>query len=81
MVDENKNENDIIVFDIETKKSFDDVGGRDNMHLLGVSVVAAYSYNQKKFFAFDESKIDHFGKLITAWLFFQPLGMFFRSQR
>src|SRR3989338_7156298 len=55
---------DTIVFDIETKKSFDEVGGRDNLHLLGVSVVAAYSYNQKKFFAFEESNLNQFERLI-----------------
>ncbi len=33
-----------LVFDIETKNSFQDVGGKQNMHLLGVSVVGVYSY-------------------------------------
>lgn len=56
--------NDTIVFDVETKKSFEDVGGRDNLHLLGVSVVAAYSYEKDKFFAFDESKINHFEEMV-----------------
>ena len=33
-----------LVFDIETKKSFQEVGGKQNMHLLGVSVVGVYTY-------------------------------------
>jgi DEAD/DEAH box helicase domain-containing protein len=57
---------DTIVFDIETKKSFEEVGGRDNLHLLGISVIAAYSYNQDKFFAFDEQKLGHFEKMIEG---------------
>ena len=32
-------EKDIIVLDLETKKTFDEVGGQENRHLLGVTVV------------------------------------------
>jgi DEAD/DEAH box helicase domain-containing protein len=55
---------DTVVFDIETKKSFDEVGGRENLHLLGISVIGAYSYNQDKYFAYDEHQIADFGKLL-----------------
>ncbi len=45
---------DVIVLDLETQKSFDEVGGRDNLHLLRVSVVGIYSYNQDLFRTFTE---------------------------
>jgi DEAD/DEAH box helicase domain-containing protein len=45
---------DELVFDIETKKSFDEVGGRQNFHLLGVSVVGVYSYKDDSFVAYEE---------------------------
>ena len=45
---------DVIVLDLETQKSFDEVGGRDNLHLLRVSVVGIYSYNQNLFRTFTE---------------------------
>ncbi len=51
---------DTIVFDIETKKSFDDVGGWANMLELGVSLVGVYSYNHDKYRAFRE---EEFGQL------------------
>ncbi len=55
---------DTIVFDIETQKSFDEVGGRENLHLLGISVVAAYSYNHSKTFVFEEKNLNQFQKLL-----------------
>lgn len=55
---------DTIVFDIETQKSFDEVGGRDKLHLLGLSVLAAYSYKRDKSFIFEEKNISQFQKMI-----------------
>lgn len=55
---------DKIVFDIETKNSFADVGGQFNVDKLDVSVVGAYSYNQDKFFIFDEFEMDKLGELL-----------------
>lgn len=55
---------DKIVFDIETKNSPDDVGGWDNLKQLNVSVVGVYSYNQDKYFCFDEKELDKFGELL-----------------
>jgi WYL domain/RNase_H superfamily len=40
---------DTIVLDLETQKSFDEVGGRENFHLLRVSVVGLYSYEARAF--------------------------------
>ena len=36
-----------IVFDIETQRTFDEVGGVENRHKLGVSYVGVYSYSQE----------------------------------
>jgi len=51
-------EKDILVFDLETKKSFDEVGGYHNTAKLGVSVVGVYSYNKDKYRAFKEEEFD-----------------------
>ncbi|MEK7464541.1 MAG: ribonuclease H-like domain-containing protein [Patescibacteria group bacterium] len=57
---------DKIVFDIETKNSFADVGGDKNLRQLEVSVVGAYSYNEDKYFCFDENQLDELGKLFKT---------------
>lgn len=54
-------EKDKIVLDLETKKTFDEVGGQHNKHLLGVSLVGIYSYNKDKYRGFKE---EEFGELL-----------------
>ncbi|MDO8560949.1 MAG: WYL domain-containing protein [bacterium] len=46
------------VFDLETKYSFDEVGGRDHLTDLGVSYIGLYSYREDKFFGFRENELD-----------------------
>lgn len=49
---------DTIVFDIETQNFFTDPNvGRDNFTALKISVVAAYSYAQNKYFTFEENQM------------------------
>ncbi len=55
---------DVIVFDLETKKEFAEVGGRDHPELLGVSMLCAYSYNDDKFLAFEESELKDFESML-----------------
>jgi len=55
---------DKIIFDIETKNTFADVGGQENIEKLEVSLIGAYSYNQDKYFAFREDEIDKFGPML-----------------
>ena len=55
---------DKIVFDIETKNSFSDVGGDSNVHKLEVSVVGAYSYLEDRYFCFDENGLEKLGELL-----------------
>jgi len=46
-----------LVLDLETKKSFDEVGGRSNYHLLEVSLVGTYDYQKGDFSCFNEDEI------------------------
>lgn len=55
-----------LVFDIETKNSFADVGGRENFRNLDVSVVGVYSYGKDEYFCFDESEFDKFGEVARS---------------
>ena len=48
---------DTLVLDLETQKSFDEVGGRENFHLLRVSVVGLYSYEAQAFKTFTEWEV------------------------
>ena len=54
-----------IVFDIETKLSFQEVGGASNMAKLGISVLGAYFYADSKYRAFEESELPEFEKIIS----------------
>ncbi len=51
-----------IVLDLETKRTFEDVGGRDNLGALGVSMVGVYSYHHKEYQAYFEND---FPKLLS----------------
>ncbi len=55
-----------IVFDLETQKSFDDVGGRDKNHLLKVSVISLYSYRENKYHCFTEDQIYRAAEMFAA---------------
>lgn len=47
----------VVVFDLETQRSFAEVGGRTQLHRLGVSVGVAYRYDTDEFLTFDESSV------------------------
>mgnify|MGYP001604440053 CR=1 FL=1 len=49
-----------IIFDIETKKSFEEVGGHDNLAKLGVSIAGAYFYEDNLYRAFEEKDMPEF---------------------
>ncbi len=55
---------DTIVLDLETKKTFEEVGGQHNKHLLGVSLVGIYSYNRDKYKGFREEDLGELLKLL-----------------
>ncbi len=50
---------EMLVIDVETKKTFNEVGSRDPA-LLGVSYVGVYSYEEGRLFGFFESELDQF---------------------
>jgi DEAD/DEAH box helicase domain-containing protein len=51
----------VVVFDLETQRSFAEVGGRSQFHRLGVSVGVAYRYDADEFLVVTEDRI---GELI-----------------
>ena len=51
---------DKLVIDIETKNSFADVGGQQNINRLEISIIGVYSYKRDEFFAFDEKQFQDF---------------------
>lgn len=55
-----------IVFDIETKREFAEVGGAQNRHLLGVSVIGCFDSADQQFHTFLEGEVLAFGKLLRA---------------
>lgn len=52
--------------DIETKNSFFDVGGKQNLAMLDVSVVGVYSYAENRFFCFEENEMPQLENLLTG---------------
>ncbi len=54
---------DELVIDIETKNTFADVGGKENLKNLDVSFVGVYSYAQNKLFGFRDSEIGQLEEL------------------
>ena len=52
-------ENDVIVYDIETQESFQQVGSRDPKK-LHISVMGMYSYNEMKYYSFTEAELPSF---------------------
>jgi len=55
---------DKIVLDIETKNSFADVGGKQNLHQLKISLIGVYSYNRDEYLAFEEKELHLFEKFL-----------------
>ena len=54
-----------LVLDLETKETFDDVGGQSKAHLLSVSVVGVYWYPENKYMAFTENAFDKLDELLS----------------
>jgi hypothetical protein len=55
---------DTLVFDIETQNFFTDPGvGWDNFAALKISVVGVYSYDQDKYFVFEENEMEKLAEL------------------
>ena len=67
----------IVVFDIETKDSFSDVGGRDLFEKLSISVVGIYDYGTDEFVVYEEKEF----KKLADRLSRKPLLVGFNSRR
>jgi DEAD/DEAH box helicase domain-containing protein len=65
-----------VVFDIETKFTFDEVGGFGQPEKLGVSYVGVYSYSQDKLFGFTEEELPKLERILQAE---QPMLVGFNS--
>lgn len=52
-----------IVFDLETQKSFDEVGGFGNNDKLKISVIGLYSYKDDKYYCFTEDEVYKAGEM------------------
>lgn len=68
---------DKIVLDLETQKTFDDVGGHHNSHKLGVSLVGVYSFERDTYRAFRESELEE----LLVWLKAADLIVGFNSRK
>lgn len=55
---------DILVIDIETKNTFFDVGGQENIKDLEMSLACLYSYNRDEYMSFWESDLADLGKIM-----------------
>mgnify|MGYP001765943531 CR=1 FL=1 len=55
----------VVVFDLETQRSFQDVGGRDQLHRLGLSLGVVYSYATGEYTTYREGDA---GALVDALL-------------
>ena len=67
----------IIVYDIETKYTFDEVGERENFDKLGISVLGAYDYRSRNYVVYEESELREF----ELRLMDRPLLVGFNSRR
>lgn len=54
-----------IVLDLETKRSFDEVGGRQNLADLGVSLVGTYRYDLSEYLTFEEPQLARLEQILS----------------
>ena len=55
-----------IVIDLETQKSFQDVGGRGKNHLLKVSVAVIYDYTTGKYTSYEEHELPKLSPILQT---------------
>lgn len=53
-----------LVLDLETKKTFDEVGGRDHMDQLGITVVGVYLYATHEYQTYEEKDMGQLQNLL-----------------
>lgn len=67
----------IIVLDLETKFTFDEVGGRDKFEALGITVAGVYDYATGKYEAIEEKDLAKLEKRLES----KPLVIGFNSKK
>ncbi len=55
-----------IVLDLETQKSFDEVGGRGKNHLLKISVCGIYDYVTDKYLIYEEHELPRMASMLQS---------------
>ena len=55
-----------IVLDLETQKSFEDVGGRGKNHLMKVSVCGIYDYSLDRYSIFEEHELPQLSSVLQS---------------
>ena len=55
-----------IVLDLETQKSFEEVGGRGKNHLLKISVCGVYDYSTNQYTIYEESEIPRLATVLQS---------------
>ncbi len=55
-----------IVLDLETQKSFQEVGGRGKNHLLKVSVCVIYDYSTEKYTSYEEHELPKLSPILQT---------------
>lgn len=55
-----------IVLDLETQKSFQEVGGRGKNHLLKISVACIYDYSTDKYSSFEEHELTKLSPILQT---------------
>lgn len=55
-----------IVLDLETQKSFQEVGGRGKNHLLKISVCGIYDYSSDKYQIFEENEMSKLSPILQT---------------
>lgn len=53
-----------VVLDLETKRTFEEVGGRDHFNKLGVTVVGLFNYANGQYLCFDEVELGSLQNLL-----------------
>lgn len=56
---------DTIILDIETKNTFGDVGGKEHLTKLSISVACFYSLNKTRHFCFDENQFEEMKEFLS----------------
>lgn len=54
-----------VVIDVETQKSFDEVGGRDNFSKLGISVAGVYRHGVNRYEAYEEKELGKLNQILS----------------